>query len=116
MSEYDEYKDRPELERKKQRAEAWTTAVKWFGGFIAFLLISVSAANAIASFSTRAALLDCTQPSGNCFKKGQERTGQFVLDLKHSIELQLACQDRLGVDTVSSIESCVRQELEKEGK
>lgn len=112
--EYDEYKDRPELKRLAQRADAWATALKWLAGCVAFILISISGANAIASFSTRHALLDCTQPTGHCFKQGQARTSQFIIDLKHSIALQLACQDKLGVDTVSTIEVCVRQALEKE--
>ena len=59
---------------------------------------------------------DCTQPSGECFKRGQEQTAKAVGDINRVVVLAAACSvgldQKLGIDErQSQISSCVIDRL-----
>lgn len=69
-----------------------------------------------ASQRTLDTVNDCTQPSGDCFKRGQKRTASAVGDINRVVILAAACS--VGLDTRLSvserqtlIQSCVIDRL-----
>ena len=50
----------------------------------------------------------CTDPAGECYKQGQERTGAAVASINEVIIYAAACADQPGVDSVPKIRNCVR--------
>lgn len=125
----DEFDGRPELIQMRGRAillQRIAVAV-----LVVYIIATLTllAVNAIQSFQTRSALLDCTQPSGECFKDSQERSGAIIQDLidalhKEGLDREMvtrqiviaaaACADDPGNDTVEQIEACVDRTLKEE--
>lgn len=80
----DEFERRPEL--VKQRARVLFLQRIGAGVLIFYMVLSMTVllVNAVASYQTRGAILDCTQPSGGCYQNGQQRTGDAVQNLKQA--------------------------------
>lgn len=65
---------------------------------------------------TLAAIEDCTQPAGECFKRGQRRTAGAVADINRVVILAAACSVGLPSDLTvgkrqSEIQQCVIDRL-----
>lgn len=65
-----------------------------------------------SSDDTLHAIQDCTQPSGECFQRGQKRTASAVGDINKVVILAAACSVGLPASLTvderqSSIQSCV---------
>jgi hypothetical protein len=54
---------------------------------------------------------DCTDPSGDCYKRGQKQTAVAVADINKISVYAAACADRPGVQTASEIYACVVERL-----
>jgi hypothetical protein len=68
--------------------------------------------------ATLLAIQDCTQPSGECFRRGQERTASAVASIQQIIVLSAACSARVPADEpiaqrVAAITECVNRGLKK---
>lgn len=107
---YDEYKDRPELLKQKQRVDLIKATGRWV--LIVYIVVSLGiiSANAIISLSSRARLFDCTTAEGQCYKDGQARSGEIIILLLHQQAVALACAKQPGVITSDDIENCVQKE------
>src|SRR5690242_12406710 len=55
-----------------------------------------------ATQKTLDAVEDCTQPTGECFRRGQKRTASAVGDINRVVILASACS--VGLDTRLSVE------------
>lgn len=120
-----EIEGHPEIEGKRVRALlAQRLAVALLLLFIVISL-GLTAYNAIVGIATRAALLDCTTPGGECYKEGQRRTAEAIRQLVEANEageqttreiviLAADCADNEGVDTADEIEACVEQQRARE--
>ena len=60
---------------------------------------------------TSKAVLDCTTPGGECFKRGRRATAKAVGDINRVIVLAASCADRPGDQTRRQIERCVLRQL-----
>ena len=127
--------EHPELVAKRARYIAWTRAgVATLVGFLVICLTIITG-NAILSFSSRKALLDCTQSDGKCYQEGQKRTGAAVSsivgqtvhktiesaiplhrDTRHYAELAAYCADKPGSQTIQEINTCILDRLQAEQK
>lgn len=77
----DEFDRRPELVKKRARAYIWTRVAWAVVGVYILGSLALLCLNAISSIQTRDALLDCTQPSGNCAKENQRQTADIIQQL-----------------------------------
>jgi hypothetical protein len=64
--------------------------------------------------STNATILDCTEPSGECYRKSQERTAAVVADIGKVSAYASACADRPGVQGEAEVLACVLERLKKD--
>lgn len=119
---HDEFEERPELVRKRARVIFWTRLAIAVGVFFVVAALGLLVYNAISSIQTRHTILDCTQPSGECYQDGQKRTGEFVSNLlthtdknhvitRRVIVYALACDNEPGIDTAREIQQCVDDKL-----
>jgi glutaminase len=75
-----------------------------------------NANKADARDATLLAIQDCTQPSGECFKRGQQRTASAVASIQRIIVLSAACSVRVSpnqhiAQRVAAITDCVNRGL-----
>lgn len=56
---------------------------------------------------TLALIKDCTQPDGECFKRGQRRTAAAVGDINRVVILAASCASGPVKKSVEEIQSCV---------
>lgn len=77
----DEFEGRPDLVKKRARTIILQrVAIGVVAAFMTAAMILL-VLNALASIKSRNVLLDCTQPTGECAKDGQERTGKVIQNL-----------------------------------
>src|SRR5262245_11037177 len=116
MSHYDEYEGRPELLKKKERAEFITNVFKY--AFVAFCVITLTivTVNAIISFQTRNQLIDCTDPQGDCYRSGQQNSSQIIQELLHRNVLIGLCTNKPDIKTPDQAEQCVARMVKEEGQ
>lgn len=116
-----EYQEPPEVVRKQARADflqrlVITLVVLWMMSTQALLVWA-----AVEGHYTRQALLDCTAPSGDCYKEAQKQTASVVESLNKSgdqraaltrkyARLAAACADKPGTQSAQTIEICINQE------
>lgn len=124
-----EFHERPELLRKRARAEF----IRWV--FIALWTVLIAATLTAVLFSLQTAteqrdrLIDCTTPQGKCFEENNERTGKVVAAIVDStIErarplhvttrkvaaLAAFCADKPGSQTAQQIQDCIENAMEEE--
>lgn len=123
----DEFEGRPELVKKRARTYM---AQRLFAGIIGlFIIVSMTllVVNAIEATKTRAALVDCTTPAGQCYQEGQKRTAKVVEQLyqqgldrenitREIIVIAAGCAADPENTTIESIEDCVNERLDKESQ
>lgn len=108
----DEFDGRPELVRKRAVNIAMGRLL------IALFIIWLVGTNMIQVWDIfegreqRGILVDCTSPGGECYERGQERTGEAVGNINRIVVLAAACADRPGAHTVLEIERCIKGHLE----
>ncbi len=117
MAEYSEYEGRPHLQRQRARI----ILMQRLGIFVLLVYMGVTSAfvtwNAIQATQTRSTLLDCTQPTGKCFKDGAKRTGEAVTGIVNSTRAVIiattVCKDKPGFENADTdkLEKCVDKEL-----
>lgn len=101
-------------------------------GVVALYMLGTSAVATIAalvSLQARNAILDCVEPTGQCYQEGQKRTGEAVQSIvegtligteeisattREVIHLTAFCADQPGAQTLTQIEACVVEGLEQE--
>lgn len=66
-----------------------------------------------ASVATNKQVLDCTQPTGECYRESQKRSADVVGSINEISLYAAACADQSGVQTVEEIQSCVIARLSK---
>jgi hypothetical protein len=54
---------------------------------------------------------DCTEPNGDCYARGQQRTADAVAQINRVIILANACAELPEVETFEEVRSCVLQGL-----
>lgn len=60
------------------------------------------------------AIRDCTDPTGECFKRAKRQTAGAVNDINKISVYAAACADQSGVQTASEIYACVVERLAKD--
>ncbi len=94
--------------------------------FVVGTALTIVTYNALVSMQTRAKLLDCTQPNGQCFQEGQERQAGVVKQLIESnaegeaqtqriVLAGFVCSNKTEAQTLSEFELCVKEELKQYG-
>lgn len=79
-------------------------------------LRSIASSNKATNANTNQvtkAILDCTDPTGECFQQGQARTAEAVGNINRVVVLAAACARVPDNDTQEEIEDCVKQGLLK---
>lgn len=113
----DEFTGRPELVHKRARALLWQRTAWTL--LVIYMVVSLTAVlvTSVAGIQSRAQVLDCTQPSGECYKQGTKRTATVVAGInagtKEVVVIAAGCARVPGNDTTAEVERCVNQELEK---
>jgi hypothetical protein len=77
----DEFDRRPELVKKRARAYIWTRVAWTIVSIYILGSLALLGLNAISSFQTRDALLDCTQPTGDCSQENHKETANVIQQL-----------------------------------
>lgn len=124
MNDENEFTDRPDLIKARART---LIATRLFIGFVVTVLIAALAImtiNALVSFNTRATLVDCTIPEGQCYQRGQQQTANVVQQLIDANELDEVATRRIvilaaacveqGNSTAEEIQACVDRELKED--
>lgn len=117
-----EFEDRPELIAKRARTIIVERVFLTTLAVCVLLALGLLSYNALNSLATRDAILDCTQPTGECYKEGQRRTGEVIRQLIESnqdtamitrqiVVLAAACADDPGNNSADEIERCVDRQL-----
>jgi hypothetical protein len=117
-----EFDGRPDLVKKRARAIVVQRLAFCVVAFFIVATLSILTINAVISLKTRSALLDCTEPSGECAQEGQKRTADVIQQLieagrlgdvatQRIVVLAAACADKEGVNTIPEIERCVNDQL-----
>lgn len=126
MSEYSEFKDRPELLKRKNRRDYWLRLIAITVVIYVVVSSGLAAVNAISSFQSRGRLLDCTTPHHKCYDEGAKKSADIVQQLldilgnrtkktRAIVKDAAYCADQPGAETRKELERCIRQQL-KEGK
>lgn len=126
MTGTSEFEDRPELVKKRARALIVQRLAAAALAVFVIASLTLTAYNAIVGIATRAALLDCTTPGGQCYQEGQKRTAEAIRQLVEANEagevttreiviLAADCADNPGVDTADEIEACVGELRQQRG-
>lgn len=77
-----------------------------------YLMFGAAVAGALALLiAINLRLVDCTTPTGTCYRDAQARTGEAVGSINDVVILAAACADRAGVDTEAEIRECVLEGL-----
>lgn len=67
--------------------------------------------------STRDRLLDCTDPTGQCYREGQKRSGAAIKQIndaqKQVVTIAAYCAKQPKNQTLEQIEDCVNKELKR---
>lgn len=58
-------------------------------------------------------IVDCTSPTGKCFKEGQARTNTAVVQLNTVAKYAAVCADRPGSITAQEMNDCIEEQLRK---
>lgn len=112
------------LSTPKRRAAAWFVI-----GVLAAALVILAAftilrsslvldkvrSTQIDSRETALAIKDCTTPGRPCFERGQKQTAAAVASINRVAILAAACADKPQRQSVEQIQSCVIEELAKQG-
>lgn len=115
--QYSEFKGRPELAHKRDRLLRWRSIAIAIVSIYIVLSLALISANAIQSFRTRNTLVDCTDPRGVCYQKGQTRTAAAIRQLIDTIlYAELCTEDHPGRETKKQLERCIEQRMKKEGQ
>ena len=61
--------------------------------------------------TTNERLIDCTTPSGECYKQGQKRTARAVSDIGKVAAYAAACADQAGRQGEAEVLECVLRRL-----
>lgn len=85
-----EFETHPELVKKRARSILLTRILISIVLLYAFVILTLVGVNAIVSFASRHALLDCTTPAGKCYQEGQKRTGEFLAGLNKASDNRAA--------------------------
>lgn len=56
-------------------------------------------------------LQDCTTPGGKCFKEGQARTGNAVVQISEISKIAAVCADKPGTITAEEMDNCIQSTL-----
>lgn len=115
MTEFD---GRPELTAKTKRTVlARTLLIALLVGWM-LIVTSFLVYNTFLGAKSRTVLLDCTQPTGRCFKHGQQRTGAVVkqiiqeeLNTQKIVVIASSCADKSKTQTYREIKLCVDERL-----
>jgi hypothetical protein len=71
----------------------------------------------LSAGQARDTLIDCVDPAGNCYKDGQERTGQavtgIVVGTRDVIIATQVCNNRYPNATVDTLEDCVDKQIKE---
>jgi hypothetical protein len=124
-----EFKDRPELIKKRARA-VFVTRLFWTSIILMVALcLGILVYNALQAAASRQRLMDCTTPGGKCYAEGQARTAEAVKSLitagatdeiatRRTVVLAAACAAGIAQRgqpvTVESVEQCVNRELKED--
>lgn len=85
-------------------------------GFAVVLVQSFATVKAIresqkTNTSTNQTILDCTEPTGECYKESQRRTKEVVTDIGKVSAYAAACADLPGVQGSDEVLTCVLDRL-----
>jgi hypothetical protein len=119
----DEFDHRPDLVKKRARAIIIERfAMVFVAAFIVASIVLLVIIN-VQGQGVRDTLLDCTQPGGECYSEGQQRTAKFIQQLidannlgdvatQRIVVIASACADLPGVGSVDEIQKCVNDRLD----
>lgn len=118
--EHDEFEDRPELVRKRARSILITRVAQVAVVIVVLVLLTFLAVTAWEGHTTRKTLIDCTAPTGQCYKEGQERTAEVVARInkdgviREQITRETAkwaayCARQQGSMADAEFESCIKE-------
>lgn len=65
---------------------------------------------------TLAVLLDCTDPDGTCYKRGQASQASAIEDISRISVYAAACADKPREQTAPQIQACILELLDNEPK
>lgn len=110
----DEFTNRPALRRK--RAIALMVQRATVALFILYCLVTMALLLVLSyqGNDQRNRLVDCTTPSGECYKAGQQRTAQAIQMLiadnqltREMVIVAVACAQDPANDTQAEIKACI---------
>lgn len=120
----DEFEERPELVRKRARAEMLARGIQiaWF--LLVVLVIVLLFWNLHKAEQVRNSIADCVTPGGQCYHRSIQQRNELV-HLIHQDESQrshttrrivilaASCADQPGSDSANDILQCIHAGLEK---
>lgn len=79
-----------------------------------FLIMALGAVNiatvALVIYSVLL-LVDCTTPTGECAKRGQQQTQEALKQIARHDEVVTFCANRPGNDTLIQLRACIEKEI-----
>lgn len=107
-----------------QKVDKTITLYHWTRQILIALLIVLIGLVVVVQFmilgnvqSTTDQLLDCTDPSGQCYQDGSRRQGEAVKNItneqKRIVTIAAYCAKQPGNNTLEQIEDCVNKELKR---
>jgi hypothetical protein len=110
-----------QMERRTFRAELVTRV------FLVFVTVVVTASLVLMAFviqgnsdrgeenrATLKVIRDCTEPTGECYKRGQQASAAAVADINRVVIFAAACAAQSHHPSVSHIQQCVISRLARE--
>ncbi len=113
MAHPDEHYDRPDLVKKRTRVIIMDRLWRTFLSVVMLITIGILIYDVTVAAATREKIADCTTPNGECYQRGEERTGEVLIDVGEIVRLTMACADKAGVQTEEEIQRCVEKGLEE---
>ena len=80
---------------------------------LVIFFIGMSLVGAVISTVIAFQIRDCTTPSGGCYQRGQEQTGQAVGSINTVTQIAVVCADQY--DGRPAIEACIHDRLRAAG-
>lgn len=101
------------MERQKKYAQLFDTIADWFKVIGIAALLILGYAQSLDNGKTAERIIDCTSPTGKCFKESQERTGDVIVQLNTIAKYAAVCADRPGSITAEEMNKCITEQIRK---
>lgn len=111
------------LIRKRARMIFWTWFAVGLGLLFVFGTLGGLAWNAWEGRESRYLIIDCVEPQGQCFREGQERTGNVVKSINDVAIAAAVCAEEPKIKSepdraarIVLMRECIQDSIKKGGK